>query len=123
MARLKYSLEPGGEQRLVITHSWFFKNIKIRFDGEEIGKIAKLKLDQKEYFFILNDGYKLEIRLVKVHNFPLIVQLEILLNNQPVPGSPTDPHQQILEAYQPVIESKSMNTFNSDAGLKNVLTQ
>jgi len=102
MARLKYSLEPGGEQRLVITHSWFFKNIKIRFDGEEIGKIAKLKLDQKEYFFILNDGYKLEIRLVKVHNFPLIVQLEILLNNQPVPGSPTDPHQQILEAYQAI---------------------
>ncbi len=32
-------------------------------------------------------------------------------------------NNQILEAYQPVIESKSMNTFNSDAGLKNVLTQ
>ena len=102
MARLKYSLEPGGEQRLVITHSWFFKNIKIKVDGEEIGKIAKLKLDQKEYFFILNDGYKLEIRLVKVHNFPPIVQLEVLLNNQPVPGSPTDPHQQVLEACKAI---------------------
>lgn len=102
MPRLKYSLEPGGEKRLVITRSWLFKNIKIWVDGQEIGRIPSLKVGSKEYSFILDDGSKLEIRLVKVHKFLHFIQLEILLNNQPVPGSPTDPHQQILEAYQAI---------------------
>ncbi len=102
MVRHKYSLENGGEKRLVITHSLFFKNIKIWVDGEDIGRIPSLKVDSKEDFFILNDGSKLEIRLVKVHNFPPIVQLEIFRNNQPVPGSPTDPHQQVLEACKAI---------------------
>lgn len=102
MIGFKYSLKIGEEKRLLITHFWWFRNIKIKVDGEEIGKIAKPKIGSKEYLFVLDDGSKLEIGLVPFHKFLPFVQLEILLNNQPIPGSPTDPHQQILEAYQAI---------------------
>lgn len=102
MIGFKYSLKIGEEKILLITHFWWFRNIKIKVDGEEIGKIAKPKIGSKEYLFVLDDGSKLEIGLVPFHKFLPFVQLEILLNNQPVPGSPTDPHQQILEAYQAI---------------------
>jgi hypothetical protein len=63
-----------------------FKNINIWVDSEEIGIIPSLKVGSKEYSFILNDGSKLEIRLVNLNKILPSVQLEILLNNQSEPS-------------------------------------
>ena len=95
MPQQKYALDPGGPKRLTVSWSGIWKNFSIQLDGKPVGSIeggtAELKQGKE---FPLGDGTTLKVQL----RTGLSNGLELLRNGTPLPGSFTDPAQQLKTA-------------------------
>ena len=87
----RYALEKGGQQRLEISWKSYWKNITIRLDGREIGSIHDEKELKTGREFSLGDGSILKVQLVD--------GLEVFRDGEPLPGSTSDPEEQLKAAY------------------------
>ncbi len=88
MPGLKYALEEGGPERLEIAWKGMFTNCTIQLDGIEVGVIPDQKALKKGQELSLPDGSTLKVQLVQRLTG---TELQLLRNDYPLPGSPTDP--------------------------------
>lgn len=100
MPTKRYSLRPGETPRLEITWTqWgrWWKNLIIRLDGAEVGTVVTGKELQAGASFMLPDGSDLQVRQTQSL---FAVELQVLRDGRPVPGSATDPAAQVRRAAQ-----------------------
>src|SRR5262245_34904817 len=95
MPKKAFSLEPGGSPRLEIEWRGIWKETRIRLDGAELGVIPTQKALEDGRDFSLPAGGKLTVRLVKS---PFSVELQVLRDGAPVPGSQSDPAYRVNQA-------------------------
>ena len=100
MAKQTYAFETGGPQRLLMDWKYGYRDLTLYVDGALVGKIPGQKELQAGQEFILPDGSKLEIRLVRAF---LSSDLSVERNGEPLPGSATDPYSQVRLSYQLIL--------------------
>jgi len=84
----RYALDPGGAQRLEISHGYNFKNLVVKLDGLEVGRVDDPSQLKDGRDFALSDGSTLRVtRKQTLHRNELV----ILRNGKPLPGSSTHP--------------------------------
>jgi hypothetical protein len=88
MPELKYALESGGPERLVITWKGMFKDFAIQLDGAEVGTVPDQKALKEGEEFSLPDGSTLKVQLVQKLTGS---ELQVLRDGEPLPGSASDP--------------------------------
>lgn len=88
----KYALEYGGPERLEVAWKGVFKDLTIQLDGAEVGTIPDQKALMEGQEFSLPDGSTLKIQLVKKLTG---TELQLLRNDEPLPGSVTDPKERL----------------------------
>jgi len=97
MPTKKYPLERGGKPRLELTWKLGWSDFEIKLDGQQIGhidgKARELKAGRE---FRLPDGRQLRIQFVQKLT---AAELQVLLDGEPLPGSGSDPEQQLKGAY------------------------
>jgi len=101
-----YALEPGGPKQLEISWKGAWKDITIKFDDQVIGTLSgqkELKVGQQ---FTLPDGSALSVQLVQKL---FSVELQVLRNGQPLPGSSSDPESRLKNAYGMVFFVAGLN--------------
>ncbi len=96
MPKQSYALEAGGEKRLEISWTPFWKDITVSLDGNSIGTIPNQKALTTGQEFRLPDGSALKVQLV---NRVTSTELQVLRNGQPLPGSASDPQTRLKYAY------------------------
>ena len=98
MPTKKYAMEKGEPKRLEISWKgiWKIKNFTVHLDGNNIGLIANRKELKAGREFALIDGSILKVQLVKKL---LSAELQVLRDDQPLPGSASDPGQRLRVAY------------------------
>jgi hypothetical protein len=109
MPTRKYSLKPGEPPRLVIRWTQrgrWWKDLTVRLDGAEVGTLATGKELQAGATFPLPDGSQLQVRQIQSL---LGVELQVLQDGRPVPGSATDPAVQVRRAAQCVFAIAGMS--------------
>ncbi|MBD1920317.1 hypothetical protein H6F77_04190 [Microcoleus sp. FACHB-831] len=95
-----YALEEGQPLRLAISWGFFSREIVIRLDGEQIGRIPRSQLN-KSHEFVLNDGSRLTIQQVpsvKILGMAVQPYLQIRLDGRDLPGIIPSPQQRLLDA-------------------------
>ena len=80
----------------MITWGFGWKDFTITYKGKEVGKIPSLGFLSDGREFRLKDGSTLSVKLTR--NLAS-VNLEVLRNGKPVPGSDTDPARQLDNVY------------------------
>ena len=95
MPTKKYALEQSGPTRLEVSWKHIWKNLTVRFDGNEIGSIAGQKELKAGQEFSVGDDSTLKVQLVRNYMMP---ELHVLRNGQAVPGSTSDPVQRLRVA-------------------------
>jgi hypothetical protein len=96
MASIKLALSEAQPKRVEILWSGLWKNIRVLFDGEEIGRIAdKAELDRGADF-TLPDG----LGTLRVHFHKEFAggELRVTRNGHPLPGSASDPLTRVKTA-------------------------
>ncbi|MDT4966138.1 MAG: hypothetical protein QOJ64_875 [Acidobacteriota bacterium] len=116
MPTRKFSLDPGGPKRVEISWRGFWKEITVKVDGYVVGTIADKKALIHGHQFALPDGSCLGVQLAKSF---AAVQLRVTRNGQPLPGSDSDPSQQLKVAYGVIFFIAGLNIV---LGLIAVLT-
>ena len=96
MAKQSYALEVGGPKRLEISWKGAWKNTTIQLDGNVIGVVDGQKKLSAGQEYLLPDGTGLKVQLVKKF---LGVELQVLREGEPLPGSASDPETRIKTAY------------------------
>ncbi|MFN8414175.1 MAG: hypothetical protein U0Z26_17475 [Anaerolineales bacterium] len=99
MPKQSFALESGGNKRLEVSWSGMWGNTTILLDGKTIGVIPNQKALLSGQEFVLNDGSILKIQLI---NMFVTTELRILRNNQPLPGSSSDPQTRLKISIQAV---------------------
>lgn len=100
MPTKRYALRAGEPPRLEIRWTQrgrWWKDLIVRLDGAEVGTVATGKELQAGASFSLADGSNLHVR--QAQKF-LAVELQVLRDGRPVPGSATDPATQVRGAAQ-----------------------
>ena len=88
MPTKRYPLEAGGAPRVELTWKWNFKDVVVKVDGLEVGRIADAGELKQGRDFALTDGSSLRVQLIaKFHAKELVV----LRNGEPLPGSSNHP--------------------------------
>lgn len=96
MAKMLFTLEPGGEKRLQVSWKGMYKETSVFLDDQLVGTIQGQKALAAGQDFTLIDGSVVHVQLVtKVFN----TELQVLRNGQPLPGSATDPQARLKAAY------------------------
>ena len=106
MPKQQLALDPGGPKRLVISWKGMWKSLTVSLDGRELGVIpdkATLKAGQD---FPLPDGSLLHVQLLQK---PFQVELQVLRNGQPLPGSASDPGGKLKLAYGVIFFVAALN--------------
>lgn len=96
MPKQTYALEPGGPKRLEISWKAFWKDTIIQLDGGPVGAIPDKKSLEAGQAFRLPDGSTLKVQLIQKFS---TVELRVLRNDQPLPGSASDPQTMLKVAY------------------------
>lgn len=96
MPKQTYALEPGGEKRLEVSWRWNWKDLTVSLDGNSIGVIPDQKALSAGREFRLPDGSTLKVQLARKY---MSVELQVLRNGQPLPGSTSDPETRVKTAY------------------------
>ncbi len=96
MPKQSYALEAGGEKRLEVSWKPFWKDITVSLDGHPIGTIADQKALSAGQEFRLPDTSTIQVQLVRKFS---TVELQVLRNGQPLPGSASDPQTRFKYAY------------------------
>ena len=108
MAKLTYALEPGGPKRLEISWKGMYKNFTVKLDEEVVGELSGQKELKAGRQFALPDGSSLSVQLVQKFSN---VELQVLRNGQPLPGSASDPESRFKGAYGIVFFVAGLNLF------------
>ena len=109
MPTKRYSLRRGEPPRLEIRWTqWgrWWKDLTVRLDGAEVGTVATGKELQAGASFALPDGSNLQVRQAWRY---LALELQVLRDGRPVPGSATDPAAQVRRAAQCVFAIAGMS--------------
>lgn len=88
----KYPLNRGGAKRLEVIWTYAFRNVTIKFDDVEIGKISSSSQKEAKQgrSFILPDNSELHVKLGN-HPVNLSPAPDLTRNGKPVPDSVNDP--------------------------------
>ena len=92
-----YSLEEKGPKRLEVSWKGIWKKFTVTLDGNVIGTMEGQKEINKGREYPLPDGSLLKVQLVQKL---AAVELQVLRNGKPLPGSASDPEQRFKTAYQ-----------------------
>lgn len=104
-------------ESMVLQWGFNWKNFTISKDGEVIGQFQNEKELRKGQSFQLNDDHTLSVKLKRKWGYQ--TELEVLLNNEPVPGSGTEPREQVKQVYYLLV---FVALFNAGLGLIAELT-
>ncbi|WIG97628.1 hypothetical protein [Myxococcus sp. SDU36] len=109
MGSKKLALEAGGPPRLELSWGWGWKRFTVTLDGKVVrtldGGAAELK---RGVFFNLPDGSTLNVLL---QSGAFRTGLEVVRNGEVVPGSDTDPAQQVKRAAHLLYFLAGLNTL------------
>lgn len=109
MAKTKLSLEAGGPQRLELSWGFSWKNFQVTLDGQQVGTVTGGQKELKEGVeFRLPDGSMLHLQLVQS---AMNVELRVLRNGVPLPGSASDPAQRVKNAAYLLYFLAGLNTL------------
>jgi hypothetical protein len=92
-----FTLEANGPQRLNISWRAQFKKVFVSLDGNTIGIIHDKKELSAGQEFRLPDGSSIRIQLVRILTE---LELQVLRNGQPLPGSASHPQTRLKRASQ-----------------------
>jgi hypothetical protein len=107
----KFSLRKGGAPRLeFFSEEGEWKNVSVRFDGKEVGKIANKKILHQGVDFNLEDGSKLSVKQKTANIFD--IELDIRINGEPIPGSESDPERKLASASSVLFALAILNFIN-----------
>ncbi|WP_242919399.1 hypothetical protein [Pontibacter liquoris] len=109
MATKTFYLDNESTESVSISHGLNWKNLTIEKDGEMIGQVENVKALEQGQAFQLSDGSVLSLKLIKKLGF--MQELEILLNGTPIPGSGTEPNQQIKQVYHLLLFIAGINAI------------
>jgi hypothetical protein len=109
MATTKLALEAGGPARLELSWGLFWKNFRVMLDGQLVGTVDGGQKQLKEGVeFTLPDGSNLRIQLVQS---AMNVELRVLRNGAPLPGSASDPAKRVQSAAYLLYFLAALNTL------------
>lgn len=107
MQKMTYALEPGGPKRLEVSWNAMWKDFTVKVDDRVVGRASGPKELREGKKFRLKDGSTLNIRL---RNKLSGVELEILRDGQPLPGTSADPETRLKNAFGIVFFISVLNT-------------
>jgi hypothetical protein len=87
-----YAIERGGPERIELRWGAAFRTVRVLFDGVEAGVIERKKIPRDGAKLTLKDGSVLSIRLRGV------LGIEVLRNDEHLPGSDLDPRRVLKNA-------------------------
>ena len=96
MPKQAFALERDGPKRLGVSWKGNWKNVAIQLDDETIGTVPGREELSAGQEFQLHDGSTLTVQLVKKL---VSVELRLLRDGEPLPGSATDPETLLRGAY------------------------
>jgi len=109
MAKTQFALEAGGPKRLELSWGMFWKNFQVTLDGKQVGSVSGGQKELKDGVeFRLPDGSELHVQLVQN---AMNVELQVLRNGAPLPGSATDPEQRVKSAAYLLYFLAGLNTL------------
>ena len=92
MPTYTYPIERGGPRLIEVSWKGFYKKMTVHFGEQQLGIISGRKELKRGKCFILPTGEELCVRLVS--NI-VASELHLLVNGKPLPGSGSDPWQQL----------------------------
>src|SRR5690349_97581 len=96
MAQHTYFLANNPAEPLTLSWGFNWKNLKVNYLGELLGEIATKKELIQGQVFQLPDNRTISLKL----KGSMMPQLEVLLDNEPVNGSATDPAAVIAQLFK-----------------------
>ena len=106
MQKLTYALEPNGPKRLEVSWKAMWKEFTVKVDDRVVGRASGQKELREGKRFRLKDGSHLSVKLI---NKLTGVELEILHDGQPLPGTSADPAARLKNAYRTVFLVAGLN--------------
>ena len=101
-----YYLDAAKTEALTAKWGLFFKNVEILYNGQSLGTVPSKQALEQGYEFSLPDGRRLVAQLTRsLHQ----QELELRLGGQPVPGSATDPHERLRQAWYTLLFIGGLN--------------
>ena len=101
-----FSFEPKGPRLLEVSWGAFWKNITVKYDGKLIGSMADQKELKAGREFDLPDGSRVHIQLL---TSAFSVEMRVLRNGKPLPGSSADPAVRHQAAYNIIFFIAGLN--------------
>src|SRR5579871_4573277 len=117
MPKKTFYLDKDKTESLIVNWGFNWKNLILTLGEQVVGQVPNVKELRKGKTFTLPDNQVLSIRLKR--KWVYIQELEILLNNKPIPGSGTDPHMQLKQVYYLLL---FIGAFNFGLGLIALVT-
>lgn len=96
MPKQMFALEKGAPKNLELSWKGMWKNFEITLDGQVIGGFENQKALKEGQTFTLPDGSSLEIKLARSF---MGTQLNVLRNDEPLPGTAGDPETKMKSVY------------------------
>ncbi|MFD2720747.1 hypothetical protein ACFST9_18645 [Hymenobacter monticola] len=91
-----YYLDPARTDAITASWGFFYRNFTVSYAGQELAATDPDAKIAKGRSYPLPDGRVFSARLIE-NSYPQ--HLELLLDGRPVPGSGTDPHEQVKQAW------------------------
>lgn len=110
-----YFLNTEKKEKLDLYWKGSFKDFTVKLDNNELGVIKTRKELKEGREFITGHNKKLEIRLFM--QFGIFPVIEILFNDNPVPGTMTDPKKQLNDIFYFVLVIAVLYILSGLAGL------
>ncbi len=98
MPTRRFALAEGGEERLAVEWKRGWKDIRVTLDEDELGVIPNRDVLRYGKEFTLPDGKTLLVMQRPAHP----EGLDVLLNNEPLAGSSSDPNKALWRAVGPI---------------------
>ncbi|MBB3701266.1 hypothetical protein KMW28_03610 [Flammeovirga yaeyamensis] len=110
MPRQKFYLDTEKKEQLVVEFKPFFKNAKVTLNGNEILQFQDKKDVKSGGEYQIDNDRKLSIQLVR-NKLMGTDELVVLVNNEPVKGSSSDPYYELKTAYSILFLLAGLNIF------------
>jgi hypothetical protein len=101
-----YYLDAAKTEAIILKWGLFWKNFTISKDGEIIAQMTGRKALKDGATLALADGRVLEVQLRRQFSQE---ELVVLLDGQPLPGSSTDPHYRLQQAFYTLLVIGGLN--------------
>lgn len=99
MPRKQYYLDTDKTESLTTEWNGYYKNFKVSFKNAEVLNFENSKALEIGSEYRIDENRLLTVRLVK-KKYTGFENLEILVNNEPVKGSPTDPFETVKGVWE-----------------------